>query len=404
VTDVERNSTARSSWATRRVGRVSGLVWTAVTVVIAVVVPAARPVAADQLGDARSQAAQITAEIQADAQRLDQLSQRYELAQQHVQQIDVRINASRAQLARARDRVHSDQGHLRAQAVDAYMSGTDATSLTTIFSSGGEAASAAQEYQHVANGNLSSTIDALHQDERSLAAQESKLQSDQSEAQAALQTVSADRQSAEAAEQSQEATLSSVKGKIASLVAQDQARQAAAQRASYAAKLAAAQRAAASDASSTATTGGGGTSTGAGNGGGSTTTPSPPPGGNPVPPSGSGGSAAVAAAESQIGVPYVWGGETPGVGFDCSGLTQWAWGRAGVGIPRTAQTQYGAIAHVSLAALEPGDLLFWGNGTGDIYHVAMYVGGGDVIQAPETGETVSIAPIYGNQLVGAGRP
>jgi len=100
----------------------------------------------------------------------------------------------------------------------------------------------------------------------------------------------------------------------------------------------------------------------------------------------------------------VWGGEDPGVGFDCSGLTQWAWGKAGVSIPRTAQDQYDAIVHISLSDLEPGDLLFWNDGTSSIQHVAMYVGGGEVIQAPETGENVSYAPIWNGGLVGAGRP
>jgi cell wall-associated NlpC family hydrolase len=75
-----------------------------------------------------------------------------------------------------------------------------------------------------------------------------------------------------------------------------------------------------------------------------------------------------------------------------------------VGIPRTAQAQYDAIAHVSLGALQPGDLVFWGDGTGDIYHVGMYVGGGDVVDAPQTGETVHVQPIWDNGLVGAGRP
>jgi cell wall-associated NlpC family hydrolase len=112
----------------------------------------------------------------------------------------------------------------------------------------------------------------------------------------------------------------------------------------------------------------------------------------------------VAAAESQIGVPYHWGGEDPGVGFDCSGLTQWSWGQAGVSIPRTAQEQYDAIDHVSLSALEPGDLLFWGGGPGDIQHVGMYVGDGEVIHAPETGQVVHIQPIWNSDLVGAGRP
>ena len=85
-------------------------------------------------------------------------------------------------------------------------------------------------------------------------------------------------------------------------------------------------------------------------------------------------------------MPYQWGGETPGVGFDCSGLTQWAWGQAGVGLPRTAAAQYDAITHVPLSALQPGDLVFWGDG-GGISHVAMYVGGGDVVHAPSTGSS-----------------
>ncbi|HXW35679.1 MAG TPA: C40 family peptidase, partial [Acidimicrobiales bacterium] len=188
-------------------------------------------------------------------------------------------------------------------------------------------------------------------------------------------------------------TLAQVKGQIATLVAQEQAAQAAAQQQAFEARVAA--EAAAQPAQAAIT-----------NVGPSASGPVAASGGGPgsvIPPSGSGGAAAVAAAESQLGVPYVWGGETPGVGFDCSGLTQWAWGQAGVGIPRTAQEQYDAIAHISLSDLEPGDLLFWGDG-GGIYHVAMYVGGGDVIQAPETGETVSIAPIWNNELVGAGRP
>jgi cell wall-associated NlpC family hydrolase len=112
----------------------------------------------------------------------------------------------------------------------------------------------------------------------------------------------------------------------------------------------------------------------------------------------------VAAAESQLGVPYVWGGESPGHGFDCSGLTQWAWAQAGVSLPRTAAEQYAAIEHISLSALEPGDLLFWNDGTSSIQHVAMYVGGGTVIQAPFTGSVVSYQSIWDNGLVGAGRP
>ena len=92
------------------------------------------------------------------------------------------------------------------------------------------------------------------------------------------------------------------------------------------------------------------------------TRPAAPPGRSADPHRGSSaGMAAVQAAVSQLGVPYVFGGEEAGVGFDCSGLVQWAWGQAGVTIPRTTETQWPALTHVSLDALQPGDLLFYQN-------------------------------------------
>ena len=123
------------------------------------------------------------------------------------------------------------------------------------------------------------------------------------------------------------------------------------------------------------------------------------------------GLAALHAAESQIGVPYVWGGETPGVGFDCSGLVAWAWAKAGIKIPRTTETQWPAMLHVPLTALQPGDLLFYYNLDGDhvVDHVVMYAGSGPwgsstIIAAAHSGTTVSLAPIFTAGLIGAARP
>jgi peptidoglycan DL-endopeptidase CwlO len=123
------------------------------------------------------------------------------------------------------------------------------------------------------------------------------------------------------------------------------------------------------------------------------------------------GAAAVAAAEKEIGVPYVWGGETPGVGFDCSGLVQWAWGKAGISIPRTTETQWPDMLHVTLTELQPGDLLFYFNLDGDneVDHVVMYVGSGPwgvdtTIAAAHTGTSVALAPLFTAGLIGAARP
>jgi cell wall-associated NlpC family hydrolase len=123
------------------------------------------------------------------------------------------------------------------------------------------------------------------------------------------------------------------------------------------------------------------------------------------------GLAAVRAAEKEIGVPYVWGGETPGVGFDCSGLVQWAWAQAGIQIPRTTESQWPDLVHVAYNDLEPGDLLFYWNLDGDhaVDHVVMYVGSGPwgsstVIAAAHTGTDVSLAPVFTAGLIGAARP
>ena len=123
------------------------------------------------------------------------------------------------------------------------------------------------------------------------------------------------------------------------------------------------------------------------------------------------GDKAVQYAKSQIGVPYVWGGETAGVGFDCSGLVQWAWARAGITIPRTTESQYPDMIHVTLTQLQPGDLLFYYNLDGDhvVDHVVMYVGSGPwgvdtTIAAAHSGTTVSLAPLFTSGLIGAARP
>jgi cell wall-associated NlpC family hydrolase len=115
---------------------------------------------------------------------------------------------------------------------------------------------------------------------------------------------------------------------------------------------------------------------------------------------------AINAARTQLGKPYVYGGSGPD-SWDCSGLTQWAFAQAGVLLPRTAADQYAAVpTKIALGDLEPGDLLFWATDTSDwttIHHVAIYLGAGEMLAAPHTGDLVQIQPVYLDGYIGAVR-
>lgn len=105
-------------------------------------------------------------------------------------------------------------------------------------------------------------------------------------------------------------------------------------------------------------------------------------------------------AETQLGVPYVWGGEDPGKGMDCSGLMQWAFGQAGVKLPRTSQEQQNAGSRVAVNNTQPGDLLFVGQ---PAHHVVMDIGGGKILEAPHTGANVRIRALNPSEYTSASR-
>jgi cell wall-associated NlpC family hydrolase len=117
------------------------------------------------------------------------------------------------------------------------------------------------------------------------------------------------------------------------------------------------------------------------------------------PPSKYGG--VVGIAMQYLGVPYVYGGSTPG-GFDCSGFVMYVFAQIGVSLPHNAAAQYGYGVPVSSDQLQPGDLVFF-NGLG---HVGIYIGGGQFIHAPHTGDVVKISSLsgwYSSTYVGARR-
>lgn len=110
---------------------------------------------------------------------------------------------------------------------------------------------------------------------------------------------------------------------------------------------------------------------------------------------------AISAAEGQAGTPYAWGGTGPD-SFDCSGLVQWAFGEAGVDLPRIAHDQVDQGQKVSYDNAQRGDLLYWSDG-GTAYHVAIYLGDGRMIDAPSSGGDVGERDVHHTNLAGAVR-
>lgn len=109
--------------------------------------------------------------------------------------------------------------------------------------------------------------------------------------------------------------------------------------------------------------------------------------------------AIIANAKQYLGVPYVWGGTTP-AGFDCSGLVQYVFAANGISLPRTTYEQQAVVTPVSLDALQPGDLVFWG---ASAYHVGIYIGDGQYIHAPAPGQSVCIQSYSAYPYTSAGR-
>ncbi|MEO5852163.1 MAG: NlpC/P60 family protein [Nocardioides sp.] len=118
-----------------------------------------------------------------------------------------------------------------------------------------------------------------------------------------------------------------------------------------------------------------------------------------VPASGRAG-VAVSTALAQVGDAYVYGAAGPSA-FDCSGLTMFAWGAAGVGLPHSSSAQFGSGPRISASALQPGDLVFYYT---PISHVGMYIGNGMIVHAANPGTGVAVAGLYSMPFVGAVRP
>jgi cell wall-associated NlpC family hydrolase len=365
----------------------------------------------------QAQVALIEAQAATEQQTLAQLSEQYDQATVHLQQVDAQLSSTATRLAAAKKR-HAAAVHvLRTAAVNAYIYDTPSSQITSMFATPSEKTSLHDEYEQTAEANIDHAVAQLASTEHQLTATESTLHAQQQQAADDTAQVGSAQQSAQATAATTQSTLSQVKGQLAQLVAQRAAAEAAAAAAAAAeaASEAARQRAAAAAAQAAQVAeqfGAGSAAAVAANNAANQASASAGAtvviGTGAVESATGPGALALQGAERYLGVPYEWGGAGSS-GLDCSGLTMLAWRAAGVSLLHSAAIQYDESVHVPLSQVRPGDLLFYDLDGDGIDHVVMYVGSGPygadtIIQAAHTGTVVEFDPVWDLGLVGAGRP
>jgi cell wall-associated NlpC family hydrolase len=398
------------------------------------------PASADPVGDKQRQVNQIADEIERLGDVAADLGEAYNGAVVQLQQAQADVATARAKLDELQGRLQTVRRAASAFAVRAYMYADQTSGMASLLAGTSVSSGSAQRegYNAVALGNSADITDSMKALIQDADTQKVALEAAQGRQARFSQDTKNRQQAAEAAQAAQQKVLVKVKGELATLVVQEQQRRAAAaaaqaaadkQRAEAALVLAAQQQAQAAAAARSAAaavpaarpqspgstaadttqarrpTDGDDANTGNSDGGGSPATTAAARNADPpsvdVPATSPGAATAVRAALSQLGVSYRFAAASPGVGFDCSGLTMWAWAQAGVSLPHFAAAQYAMLPHVSRDNLQPGDLVFFYS---DLHHVGIYIGNGQFVHAPRTGDVVKISPLAGRNFVGAARP
>jgi cell wall-associated NlpC family hydrolase len=410
----------------------------AVCALALVSITAVVPASADPIGDKQRQVNQITDEIERLGDTAANLGEAYNGAVVQLQQAQADVVAAQTKLDDLQSRLQTVRSAAAAFAVRAYMYADQTSGVASLLAGTSVSNGSAQRegYNAVALGNSADVTDNMKALIQDADAQKAVLEAAQARQARFADDTKSRQKAAETAQAAQQQALVKVKGELATLVVQEQQRRAAAaaaqaaaekQRAEAALVAAAQQQAqAAAAARSTAaavpaarpqspgsssaptTQANGNSDTGngdAGRGDSPGTTQAPAKKADPpavdVPATSPGAATAVRAALSQLGVPYRFAAASPGVAFDCSGLTMWAWSQAGVSLPHFAAAQYATLPHVSRDELQPGDLVFFYS---DLSHVGIYIGNGQFVHAPRTGDVVKISPLAGRNFVGAARP
>jgi cell wall-associated NlpC family hydrolase len=391
-----------------------------VALAIALVVPimAVSPALASPIDDQRAEVGRITDELERLAEEADIQGERYNTYLIEGQELQKEIDKAEERVAAKQAEVDRVRGDLSRVAVDAFV-GSSSGGLSPVFQDADayRQSQQAEQYSKVALSAGAATTDDLDEVVSDLTAEQEDLEAKREEAAALAEKAADAKEVAEAQKAEYEQRRQEAEAELGQLIEEEEQRRAEeAYRQMLAEREAAAEREQQDDSDSNTgpqpirnpqtpaqpdTPDDSDTPDTPDTPDEPDTPDTPDEPENPAPPPSTLGGIAVNAAMSQIGVPYRYAASEPGVAFDCSGLTSWAWGRAGVGLPHQSAQQYAVTPHVSTSDAQPGDLVFYYS---PISHVAMYVGGGQQIHAPYTGSSVHVKSIDWGNVVGVSRP
>ncbi len=365
---------------------------------------AGSPAHADEVDDAQARVEQLVDDIERLGEEVDRLGEDYVTALYEQDVAAKAVADAQASVAAKQAALDELQGQLSVVAVNAFVSGGNTSTFASMLASAGGISEEAQR-EHLtqvaldAGAESTDELDALVAD---LEDEQARLEREQARAEELTRQVESARQSAEGKVAEYQQALADAEAELGAAIQAEQQR-----REEEALAAARAQAAAAAAAPSTGgTTAAAAAPRGRGDSGGTTASAGASGSGSSgavasAPPPSSKAGIAVQAALSQQGVGYRYATAEPGVAFDCSGLTSWAWGRAGVYLPHQSRAQYGSVPHVSKDEAQPGDLIFYGSPIG---HVGIYLGGGQLVHATRPGDVVKVAAVRWSNVVGVGRP
>ncbi len=354
---------------------------------LAIALVAASPVLADTIAQKQAQADQVAAQIETLNNKAEIAAEKYNAARDRYDSLEKQVRDSNAKIKKLKARTSVLQTHLDTRANEMYRQGPMSFVSVLLSVNDFEELDSTIRVLTSLNQNDASTVAELKQNKADEAATNATLVSAKSNAAKQRTAMAINEKAVNQQLDEREKVLGGLNAEVKDLIAQKKAAEEAAAHARYLA-LVARQRAAAEAAARRPKP---------------ATKPksaSPKDDGGDAPTS-SKGAAAVFWAMKAIGKPYRWAGSGPN-SFDCSGLTMWAYGKAGVSLPHSSGAQIGRGPRISRSNLEPGDLVFFGS---PIHHVGMYVGGGDFIHSPNSGSSVRIQSLSRrSDFSGACRP